>query len=267
MQLTDSQRVAARKFLERLRAENPDQPIDLMLEASIMGYRQENNLSMVQAIEVIRQVYHEDEAIRQNGRRQNADGNSIRAGTSSPIKFSHKMFLGLVMMVLFVVFCAGYEGARRAFLAKDANTVIEIDDRAEKVESQLESFSGGRDQALANWRESARFGQKASCRNLGLLCLTGRGGVEEPRSEPVMLRTWNVFTFAFYFGMVAVIYYIMRPIFFMSRRKRGCVSSLVFMVACLASTYFPGMIVFHYARQWYPAFSAWMTKMIGALLQ
>lgn len=272
MQLTDSQRVAARKFLERLRAENPGQSMDLMLEAGIMGYRQENNPSMVQVMEVVRQVYYEDEASRQNASRQNAYrqnvyGNSIPEGTSSPLKFSHRMFWGLVMMVLFVAFCAGYEGARRAFLAKDVNKVIEIDSRAEKVESQLDSFSGDRDLALANWRESAKLGQEASCRNLGLLCLTGRGGVEDPRSEPVMLRTWNVFAFAFYFGMVVIAYYIIRPIFLMSRKKRGCVSTLVFMMACLATTYFPGMIVFHYARQWYPAFSAWMTKIVGTLLQ
>ena len=267
MQITDSQRAAARKFIEKLRVENPGQPMDMMLEAGIMGYRQENNLDMVQVMEVVRQVYYEDEARRQWECRQNDYGKATGKKGRGSITFSRRMFLGLFLMVLFIVFCAGYEGARRAFLARDVNKVIAIDAEAGKVESQLDSYAGNRDQALASWRESAKVGQRASRRNLGLLCLTGRGGVEDPHDEPVMLRTWNVFAFAFYFGMVTVVYYIIRPLFLMSRKKRGCLSSLLFMVGCLVSTYLPGMIVFHYARQWYPAFSAWMTRMVGTFLQ
>ncbi len=267
MQITDSQRAAARKFLEKLRDQNPGQPMNLILEAAIIGYRRENNLDMVQVVEVVRQVYYEDEARRQNKYRENEHGKTTDETPSTPIKFSRRIFFGLVIMVLFVVFCAGYEGARRAFLAADVNTVVAIDAEAGKVESQLDLYAEGRDMVLATWRERAKSGQRASCRNLGLLCLTGRGGVEDSHEEPVMLRTWNIFAFAFYFGMVAVLYYLIRPIYFMTRKKRGFVSTLFFLVACLASTYIPGMIVFHYARQWYPALSAWMTRMIGMLLQ
>ena len=232
-----------------------------------MGYRQENNLGMVHAVEVIRQVFHEDEVARQKKYREKEYGDTGDRNADEPLKFSRKMFLGLLMMVLFVVFCAGYEGARRAFLARDLDKVIAVEAEAETAELELDSCAGDRDVELTKWREGAKSGESAPCRNLGLLCLTGRGGVENSRDEPVMLRTWNVFAFAFYFGMVAVVYYILRPLWCVCRKKRGCISNVAFMAACLLSTYIPGMVVFHYARQWYPALSAWMTKMVGALLQ
>lgn len=262
MQITDTQRVAARKFIKALMDEHPGQSVDMMLDAAIMGYRQSGDFEMLQAAEVIRQVYYEDLARCQRSIRSAAPEEA-----QDSLSFSHKMFWGLVLMVLFVVFCSGYEGARRAFLAEDMAKVMELDSASENVESHLDSCASNRDLALAAWRTSARSGSVVPRRNLGLLCLTGRGGVEDPRSEPAMLRNWNIFSFSFFFGMVVVACYIIRPLFFWSRKRRGCVSSLFLLTACYLSVYFPGMIVFHYVRQWYPAFSAWMTRMVGMFLQ
>ena len=262
MQITDTQRVAARKFIKALMNKYPDQPVDLMLEAAIMEYRKSGNTGMLQATEVIRQVYYEDLARCQNGIRSAAPEEAQES-----LSFSRKVFCGLVLMVLFVVFCSGYEGARRVFLAEDMDKVVKLDSASKMVESQLGSYASNRDWALATLRTNAKSGGVMPRRNLGLLCLTGRGGVEDPRSEPVMLRNWNLFSFSFYFGMVGVAYYILRPLFYWTRKRRGCVSSLFLLVACYSSVYFPGMIVFHYVRQWYPAFSAWMTRMASVFIQ
>ena len=173
-----------------------------------------------------------------------------------------KMFFGLVTMVLFVLFCAGYEGARRYVLAQDREKVVKIERLAEKVEG----VAGGNKDAMNGkvdmWRVKAMQGDRSARQALGLLMLSGRGGVENPFSEPVMARTWSLFGFSLFFGLAVVGYYIIRPLYFAFHKKSGC-SSLIFMVMIFVSFYFPGLIVFHYSRLLYPAFSAWIAKYVS----
>ena len=243
--MTNEDRILGKEILSRVATRYHKHQVADVLRRSINAFELEGDMESVRIMRLALEVYEEE-----------------REGAKKGINW--RMLLSIVTMVLFVLFCAGYEGARRSFLAHDRVKAAEIESLAEKVESVLGGDRDARTAKLNTWRKNARAGDRSARQGLGLLMLTGRGEVEDPVSEPVMVRTWSLFGFSLFFGLVMVAYYVIRPIWLASRKKSGC-STLVFMAMLLASFYFPGLIVFHYSRQWYPAFSAWIAKFVSQI--
>ena len=243
--MTNEDRTLGKEFLSRVEMRYPKHQVADVLRRGIIAFEREGDKESARIMRLALKVHEEE-----------------RAGEKKGVNW--RMLLSILTMVLFVLFCAGYEGARRSFLAQDRVKAAEMERLAEHVESMLDGDRDARTTKLNALRKNARAGNRTAKQVLGLLMLTGRGEVEDPVSEPVMVRTWSLFGFSLYFGLVIVAYYVIRPIWFAFRSKSGC-STVVFMAMLLASFYIPGLIVFHYSRQWYPAFSAWIAKFVSQL--
>lgn len=190
-----------------------------------------------------------------------------RQGPAQPQKGSNwTFFCGSLAMVLFVVFTAAYEGARIGFLSDDPKAVAHVEECARSVEGLLLKEKETVGEKLVSWRSRALSGDRSACRGLGLLNLTGRGGVAVPTDDIVMSRWWSLFGFSFYFGLGMFGYYVLRPLFLKFSRngtRRSCVVMTAFYLLVLSTFYFPGLVVFHFARQWYPELAAWMVEMVS----
>lgn len=193
----------------------------------------------------------------------------VRQDSAQPRKGSNwTFFFGSLAMVLFVVFTAAYEGARIGLLSDDPKAVAHVAESARSVEDLLMKENGSAGARLVSWRSRALAGDRSACRGLGLLSMTGRGSVAVPTDDIVMSRWWSLFGFSFYFGMGVFGYYVVRPLWKRCQKgpRRSCVGMTAVVLLLLATFYVPGLIVFHFARCWYPALSAWMVGAVSGVI-
>ena len=268
MTLTETQRKAALKFLEELCRKEPGMTIENawpVLQVMAEDLEKEGKADAAIPFRVMAQVSRErDEAARGRGMARP----QVQATSAQDERFNWRFLLSAVSMVLFVVFTAAYEGVRIGFLSDDPKAVAHIADSARNVEDLLMKENGSAGARLVSWRSRALAGDRSACRGLGLLSLTGRGSVAVPTDDIVMSRWWSLFGFSFYFGMGVFGYYVVRPLWKRCQRgrRRSCVGMAVVALLLLAAFYVPGLIVFHFARCWYPVLSAWMVGAVSGMI-
>ena len=140
--MTNEDRILGKEILSRVATRYPKHQVAGVLRRSINAFEREGDMESVRIMRLALEVYEEE-----------------REGAKKGINW--RMLLSIVTMVLFVLFCAGYEGARRSFLAHDRVKAAEIESLAEKVESTLGGDRDTRTAKLNTWRMRARTGNRS----------------------------------------------------------------------------------------------------------
>lgn len=269
MTLTETQRNAALKLLEEFCRKNPGFTVENIwpvLQAMAEKLEEDGNADEAYIYRVSAQVARERSEAAQACERRAWPQAQVTPDQAE--RFNWRFLLSAVSMVLFVVFTAAYEGARIGLLSDDPKAVAHVAESARSVEDLLMKENGSAGARLVSWRSRALAGDRSACRGLGLLSMTGRGSVAVPTDDIVMSRWWSLFGFSFFFGMGVFGYYVVRPLWKRCQKgPRRCYAGMAVVFLLMLSTlYVPGLIVFHFARCWYPVLSAWMVGAVSGVI-